>query len=377
MKCGVQIKHLGKLGKMHSYSLNDLARNFGHKKVFITGHTGFKGGWLSSILHLCGAKLYGYSLEPPTKPSFYEAVEVSKLYQKEWINDIRNRSKLLEALTEVQPDIIIHLAAQPLVRDSYELPIETIQTNVLGTANLLDAARHLESLSAILIITTDKCYENKEWAWGYRESDQLGGHDVYSSSKACTEIITKSYVRSFFTKTDSPRVATARAGNVIGGGDWAKDRLVPDIIRGLKTSGVHLRSPNAVRPWQHVLEPLSGYLSLVIELMNDQDRKYEGAWNFGPDERDIRTVEELTRLMAGELKSSNWSVQHTENDEPHETTILKLDSSKAKLYLPWKPKLRLEECIKLTAEWFQCWESDTSTMRELTNQQINKFFNEC
>jgi CDP-glucose 4,6-dehydratase len=360
---------------MKAYSLNDLSNVFENKKVFITGHTGFKGGWLSSILHLCGAHLYGYALKPPTVPSFYEEVGLSEYFQKEWIDDIRDYAKLSQALLAVDPDIIIHLAAQPLVRASYESPIETIETNVLGTSNLLDAARKLTKLKSMLIITTDKCYENKEWAWGYREGDQLGGHDIYSSSKACTELITTSFIRSFFNKPTSPRIATARAGNVIGGGDWAKDRLVPDIIKGLKSTGVHLRSPYSVRPWQHVLEPLSGYLSLIIALLNDTERKYEGAWNFGPDDIDVRTVEDLTRLMAQEMNSDNWSAQRLAKDEPHETTLLKLDSSKAKLYLPWKPKLRLEECVRFTAEWYQLWETDAEAIRGFTKTQIQSYFN--
>lgn len=377
MRCGIPIKPRGKYGSMKLHTLNDLTQSFEQKKIFITGHTGFKGGWLSSILRLCGAELYGYALEPPTTPSFYDTVGISDYFQKEWIADIRDQETLTQALLETEPEIIIHLAAQPLVRASYEKPIETIQTNVLGTANLLNAVRQLKSLKVLLIVTTDKCYENKEWVWGYREHDQLGGHDIYSSSKACAELITTSFARSFFNQEGSPKIATARAGNVIGGGDWAKDRLVPDIIKGLKSSGVHLRSPQAVRPWQHVLEPLSGYLSLIIALLGTHKKDFEGAWNFGPDDIDVRTVEELTKLMAQELQSDNWSVQETNRHEAHETTLLKLDSSKAKMYLPWKPKLRLESCVQYTVEWYQLWENDSTLIRDFTKSQIQSYFNEA
>jgi CDP-glucose 4,6-dehydratase len=337
------------------------------KKVFLTGHTGFKGSWLSIWLQKLGSDVTGYSLTPPTDPNMFNLVKVA-----DGINDIRGDVRDLEslkkALTDSQAEIVIHMAAQPLVRDSYKFPVETYSTNVMGTVHVLEAARLQENVRAVLNVTSDKCYENSEKTSGYCEDDPMGGHDPYSSSKGCAELVTSAYRNSYF-KADKA-VASARAGNVIGGGDWATDRLVPDIIRAVKDGRtVYLRNPQAIRPWQHVLDPLSGYLMLIERLYSDGQPFAEG-WNFGPSEEDARPVEWLAHEIAtlwGELK---WEKSNASN--PHEAQYLKLDCSKAQTRLEWAPRLNLSEALKWTVTWYKD-QIAGEEMRSITEKQIKNY----
>ncbi|MFZ4583468.1 MAG: CDP-glucose 4,6-dehydratase [Paludibacter sp.] len=323
------------------------------KKVFVTGHTGFKGSWICLLLHKLGAQVSGYALLPPTQPSLYEAAGIDALVDST-IGDIRNYDLLLETLQRVQPEIVIHMAAQPLVRESYKNPRETYAINVMGTVNLLDAIRQVPSIKAVVNVTTDKCYENREWHWGYRENEPMGGYDPYSNSKGCSELVTASFRNSFFNpKTYAEHgvaVASARAGNVIGGGDWADDRLIPDFIRAI-TAGqeVKIRSPYAIRPWQHVLEPLTGYLTLAEKLYTQGARFAEG-WNFGPEDSDARNVEWITNTIC-ELWGDNASFSVDTNPQPHEANYLKLDCSKAKAELGWYPKWNIHKALESIVEW--------------------------
>jgi len=346
------------------------------KRVFITGHTGFKGSWLSLVLHYFGAFVTGYALDPPTKPSLYELTDLQSLIESN-IHDIRDIETLQIALKTAQPEIIFHLAAQPIVLESYKDPLGTYSTNILGTANLLQAARFVPSVKAIVIITTDKCYENKEWIWPYRETDRLGGYDPYSSSKACAEIVTASMRNSFFhpDKYDQHGVAIAsvRAGNVIGGGDWANDRLVPDVMRALlKNNKVILRNPSAVRPWQHVLEPLSGYM-LVAEHLYREGIKFGEAWNFGPDDSDAKPVEWIVKNLCN-LWGSDAAYEIKNNSILHEAHYLKLDWSKARAYLHWNPKWNLLTALERTVEWTRVYEQE-GDIRAICHRQIDEYFN--
>jgi CDP-glucose 4,6-dehydratase len=324
------------------------------KRVFVTGNTGFKGAWLSIWLAELGAEVFGYALEPPTEPSLFSAASLAGR-TRATIGDIRDRASLGKALAEARPDVIMHLAAQPLVRLSYAEPLLTYETNIIGTANLLEAARSSPGLRAIVVVTTDKCYENREWPWGYRENEALGGYDPYSSSKACAEIVTAAYRSSFFNP-DEPggarmaSIATARAGNVIGGGDWAADRLVPDILRSI-TEGkkVRIRNPDSIRPWQHVLEPLSGYLALAQALF-ERGADFAEAWNFGPYESDAKSVRWIVeRLCASRPGSVGYEVDP--GPHPHEANYLKLDCSKAISRLGWRPTWDLEKTLMKIVEW--------------------------
>lgn len=344
------------------------------KKILITGHTGFKGSWLSLWLQSKGAHTIGYSLHPPTKPSLFELAHVAK-GMRSITGDIRDLEHLQTIIAKHKPEIIIHMAAQPLVRYSYNNPVDTYSTNVMGTVNVLEAVRQSDSVKVVLIITSDKCYENKEWVWGYREADPMGGHDPYSSSKGCAELITSAYRNSYFSKTDysghSVSVATARAGNVIGGGDWAPDRLIPDIMNAfMKNQPVTIRSPNSIRPWQHVLEPLRGYLQLVEKLWH-HGREFAGAWNFGPNDEDSRpvswVVDHLTRLWG---EGAHWELDSNQN--LHEAMNLKLDCSKAKSLLGWAPKLSLATTLECVVEWYQaCFQK--KDMRRITEAEILRY----
>ena len=321
-----------------------------NKRVFITGHTGFKGGWLSHWLSELGANITGYSLEPITSPNLYSYTKLDSTI-KSIIGDIRDTVLLKESLEKSKPEIIFHLAAQPLVRESYSDPIETLTTNVIGTANLLEHARKLNHLCSVVNITTDKCYENNEWFWSYRENEPLGGQDPYSASKACSEIISNAYRKSFFNPEGDVFMATARAGNVIGGGDWSADRLVPDIIEAYsKDHPVKIRNPNSIRPWQHVLEPIRGYLMLAEKLYTEGE-KFAEAWNFGPNETDAKSVKFISEKLSKfwNIKEPCWIAQ--DGDHPHEAKYLKLDISKAKHKLGWSPILNLERSLELTATW--------------------------
>ena len=330
----------------------DIFENFyNDKKILITGHTGFKGSWLSTWLNEMGAVLTGYALDPNTERDNFTVTGLSGL-MADTRDDVRNYDKLLQTVQEIQPEIIFHLAAQPLVRESYKTPRETFDVNVTGTVNILEAARMTPSVRTVVIITTDKCYENKETIWGYREYDQLGGHDPYSASKACAELVTRAYRKSFFQKERTIGVATVRAGNVIGGGDWCTDRIIPDCINALKEGrSIEVRSPSSIRPWQHVIEPVYGYLLLGKKLYNDPE-SFSGAWNFGPDENSIITVEELVDKVIRRWGSGSWT-DISESDKPHETTILKLDTTKSKHILGWRPRLSIDRAIEYLVSWYK------------------------
>ena len=344
------------------------------RKVFLTGHTGFKGSWLSLWLEQLGAVTRGFALAPPTEPSLFAAANVARGMESIEGN-ICDLRALQGALHGFQPEVVLHLAAQPLVRASYQDPVGTYAANVLGTANLLEAVRGCDSVRAVVIITTDKCYENKEWLWAYRENDRLGGHDPYSSSKACAELVVASYRNSFFAPERHAQhgvaLASARAGNVIGGGDWAQDRLIPDIMRGFaRGKTVHIRNPRAVRPWQHVLEPLRGYLSLAQRLVQDGPQ-YAEAWNFGPEYSDARPVQWIVEHLAANWgTNARWQVDADEH--PHEAQMLKLDWTKAAERLGWHPALPLEQALQITADWYRACASGTE-MRAYTVGQIHAF----
>lgn len=317
-------------------------------RVLLTGHTGFKGSWLALWLKNLGAQLTGISLSPSTSPNHWELLDFEIVDQR---IDIREFRTLAHAVTDARPEMVFHLAAQPLVRRSYRDPLETWSTNVLGTVNLLEACRLTSSVKAIVVITTDKCYQNREWVWGYREDDQLGGHDPYSASKAGAELVTASYRSAFFNNADVPLVATARAGNIIGGGDWSEDRLIPDLVRTLMTGiPLAIRFPQATRPWQHVLESLSGYLLLGQKLL-DGRREMAGPWNFGPYPRDNRTVSEILERLRDYWPSLTWVVNTV--PQPHEAGLLYLDSTKARQLLGWRPVWELEDGLRATAWWYQ------------------------
>ena len=349
---------------------------YNNRRVLITGHTGFKGSWLCLLLNKLGADVYGYALEPPTIPSLFKEAKIGELMTS-FIGDIRDYESLLKTIQQIQPEIVIHMAAQPLVRESYKIPVETYSINVMGTVHLLEACRHTKSVKAIINVTTDKCYENKEWHWGYRENEPMGGYDPYSNSKGCSELVTSSYRNSYFNpaKYDEHGVAigSARAGNVIGGGDWAGDRLIPDFIRSIsKGEEVKIRSPFAIRPWQHVLEPLTGYLSLATKLFTD-GAKYAEGWNFGPDDKDAKNVEWITKKIC-ELWGEGASYANDNNPQPHEANYLKLDCSKAKTELGWIPKWDIETTLKSIVNWNKAFLTGEN-MQTVTEQQIEEYIN--
>ena len=321
------------------------------KRVFLTGHTGFKGSWLSLWLTSLGATVKGYALNPPTTPSLFNEAKVDSLIDSQ-IADIRDQDVLYESMTKFNPDILIHMAAQPLVRYSYEAPIETYEVNVIGTAKVLEVARSCPNLKAIINITTDKCYKNDGRSEGYKENDPMGGYDPYSSSKGCAELVASSY-RCSFMQDQGVGLSSVRAGNVIGGGDWADDRLIPDILRSFeKNESVIIRNPKATRPWQHVLEPLSGYLILAQKLYENQDKYAEG-WNFGPNEQDVKPVDWILDKMISKWPNSSWELDTSSN--PHEAGFLKLDILKAKSKLGWSPVWELNYALEKIINWHQAW----------------------
>ena len=349
---------------------------FQNKKIFVTGHTGFQGSWLTLWLKSLGAKVTGYSLLPPTKPSLFEILQL-KQDINHIVGDVRDHSFLQKCLIKHKPDIVFHLAAQPLVRLSYEKPVDTFHTNIMGTVNLLEAIRNTQSVKAGIIITSDKCYENKEWDFAYRENDPLGGFDPYSASKGATEIVTSSYSRSFFHSNNKKRkigIATVRAGNIIGGGDWAQDRIVPDCIRSIYSGKqILIRNPKSIRPWQHVLEPISGMLLLASKLW-DNPHSYNESWNFGPNLSTNVTVKELVIQIIKELKQKpNWKdVSKNTKNAVHEANFLRLDSTKANNLLGWRQTYDNKETISETTSWYQNYIKKTE-MKKFTLLQIRKY----
>lgn len=339
------------------------------KRVFLTGHTGFKGGWLALWLADMGVEVHGYALPPPTEPNLFGVASLQGRLASSTIADIRDVAALTRAIRVAQPDIVFHLAAQPLVRHSYVEPVETYAVNVMGTVNLLEAARQTPSVKAVVNVTTDKCYENREWVWPYRENEAMGGFDPYSSSKACSELVSAAYRRSFLEPAGI-HLASGRAGNVIGGGDWALDRLVPDFLRALDAGQtLTIRSPQATRPWQHVLEPLSGYLMLTEKLFTE-GQGFAEAWNFGPEEADARPVQWIVEYLCSQVPDAAW--QCDDSPQPHEANTLKLDSSKAKAQLGWRPRWNLQTALGMTLAWHQDWKQG-SDMAAVSRQQIHEF----
>lgn len=338
------------------------------KRVFLTGHTGFKGAWLGLWLNSLGARVKGYSLACKTTPSLYGSLLLDDLFESH-ISDVRDLGDLRRNIDSFEPEIVIHMAAQPIVKYSYAEPAETFEINVMGTVNLLEACRACESVRAVINVTTDKSYENNEWHWGYRETDVLGGRDPYSSSKACSELVSTAYYKSFL-QARGVGLATARAGNVIGGGDWAADRLIPDLFRGVATGSKGLiRNPNAVRPWQHVLEPLSGYLCLA-EALFDNPSEFSQGWNFGPNDDDVRSVEWVADSLFKHNPKVKWEIDSSSH--VHEATLLKLDISKAKALLGWSPTWTLERSLQMTSDWYGA-HFEGKALVEFSLQQIEDF----
>ncbi|HEY5339621.1 MAG TPA: CDP-glucose 4,6-dehydratase [Candidatus Aquilonibacter sp.] len=338
-------------------------------RTFITGNTGFKGSWLSAFLRTQGALVSGFALPPQTNPNLFELLSLSADTETTFA-DIRDLPALEASLARAQPEVVFHLAAQPIVRESIEDPLATYSVNVMGTAHVLDAIRRMPSVRAVVIVTSDKCYENVGWPWPYRETEAMGGEDPYSSSKGCAELVTSAYRRTYFPE-GTPAVASARAGNVIGGGDWSRDRLIPDLVRALaENRAPALRYPGAIRPWQHVLDAINGYVMLAEALLRD-GRRYAEGWNFGPSESSACTVADLTQRFL-----CAWGTEHRALVEsavaPHEAFTLRLDSTRARLSLNWRPRLELDDAITWTAEWYRAWHDGTS-VAEATQRQIERF----
>jgi CDP-glucose 4,6-dehydratase len=337
------------------------------RRVLLTGHTGFKGAWLSLWLSSLGARVTGLSLGVPTEPSLFELARIGGEMDS-LTGDIRDPDAVAQAMASAQPELVIHMAAQSLVRRSFAEPRETYETNVMGTVNVLDAVRSTESVRAAIVVTSDKCYSNREWEWGYREHEPMGGHDPYSSSKGAAELVTAAYRSSFFSDPGGARIASARAGNVIGGGDWAEDRLIPDIMRAaLAGEPVRVRNPSSVRPWQHVLCPLGGYLVLAQALFESAEHAH--GWNFGPSDEDARPVDWIVRRIA-ELWPEQLRIERDPGPHPHEAYHLKLDSSLARERLGWRPTMNLEQGIEATVEWYRGLR-DGADVREMTLAQID------
>jgi len=356
-------------------ALEDMVKAFWEdRRVYITGHTGFKGSWMTLWLANLGARIHGYALEPESEPDLFSVARVSECVEHE-VGDVRNLTQMESSVAEFKPEVVFHMAAQPLVRRSYANPIETYSTNVMGTVHLLDIIRRAPSVRAVVIVTSDKCYENREWQQGYREEDRLGGFDPYSNSKACAELVTEAYRNSYFPLSRFAEhhvaLASARAGNVIGGGDWAEDRLIPDLVRGLLSGNpAAIRNPKAIRPWQHVLEPLAGYIALAEHLLKN-GVGFAEAWNFGPAEEDAWTVGRIADRLAGMLgNDARWVQDVAEN--PHEAGYLKLDASKARAKLGWHPVLPIEEALQWVADWVVSWRQGEN-MQAFTLRQIAEY----
>lgn len=353
--------------------MEELVTFFSEKKVLVTGDTGFKGSWLSLWLSMLGAKVTGYALPPENDNDHFNILDLEKRI-KHIDGDINNTNDVINLFKKEEPEIVFHLAAQPLVRLSYDKPVETFKTNVLGSVNILEAIRETKSVKSAVYVTSDKCYRNNEWAWGYRENDALGGHDPYSASKAAAEVVFSSYVDSFFSKNPDIGIATVRAGNVIGGGDWALDRIVPDCIRSLIAGdAIPVRNPVATRPWQHVLEPLSGYLTVAAKLLVEP-KKYSGAWNFGPRADSVRRVQELVQALV-----KTWGIGEVKDafdpDAVHEAGLLMLNCDKANTQLEWYPKWDFEETVDVTVKWYKKY-AEGFYDSSVSENQIEKYMEE-
>lgn len=350
---------------------NTFLQSFCGARVFITGHTGFKGSWLAFLLNQMGADVVGYALPPATSVNHFELLGLNSKI-KHIVGDIRDSQLLMDSIIDFQPEYVLHLAAQALVRPSYDDPVSTFSTNVMGSVNLLESIRHCNSVRSLVFVTSDKCYENVEWIWGYRESDQLGGRDPYSASKAAAELIFSSYARSYFFERPNLGVASARAGNVIGGGDWALDRIIPDCIRSIEEDRViKLRNPYSTRPWQHVLEPIAGYLMLAARIFENPNFG-GGAWNFGPNVNQVRTVESVAKTIINQFGKGNIEVAKSEG-QLHEANLLQLNCDKALQLLEWKPRWNVDQTLAATASWYKRFASGESA-EVITNSQIQDFF---
>lgn len=356
-------------------SINNVNGFYKGRSVLITGHTGFKGSWLALWLYRLGANVFGLSLPPNTSPSHFDLIGLKDMVHH-IEGDIRDFTCVQNAFNTAKPDIVFHLAAQALVRDSYDDPKMTFDTNIGGTVNVLEAVRHSSTVKAVVVVTSDKCYENREWVWGYRENDPLGGHDPYSASKGAAEIVSAAYRHSYFDKKgQGPNLglATVRAGNVIGGGDWAKDRIIPDCVRALSNKQpIIIRNPNATRPWQHVLDPLHGYLLLATRLRKNP-HKFSGAWNFGPKVSDQTTVEELAKRFISAWGSGTIKTPPIDKNEPHEAHLLHLSTDKAISELGWQPILNSSYSIDWTVDWYKNWHNGRKPLSSLSLEQIRKY----
>jgi CDP-glucose 4,6-dehydratase len=353
--------------------MKEILKAFLGKRVFITGHTGFKGSWLAFLLNEIGADVMGYALEPAAGPNHFDLLDLSKKI-KHVVGDVNDTSLLSRTLADFQPEYVFHLAAQALVRPSYADPITTFSTNVIGSVNILDAVRNCDSVRSLVYITSDKCYENNEWIWGYRENDRLGGRDPYSASKAAAEIVFSSYERSFFEKRHTLGAATARAGNVIGGGDWAIDRIIPDCIRAIDAGKpIRLRNPDATRPWQHVLEPISGYIMLSAKLYTNPKR-WGGSWNFGPSTHEVRTVQNVAEKIVSRMGKGKVEIVESQTFV-HEAHLLQLNCDKAHQLLGWYPRWNAEQTLEATAQWYKLVMGGSSA-EQVTRSQIFEFFSE-
>ncbi len=360
---------------MEKLGIDSLLSNYQGKKVLITGHTGFKGSWLSIWLHKLGAEVVGIALDPKSELDNFSLSDVSSIV-KDIRLDIRDKEAIIKLFKDEKPEIVFHMAAQALVLESYEFPLETFEVNTLGTANILEAIRLTDSIKAAIFITTDKVYENKEWIWPYREDERMGGYDPYSASKGACELIISSYRNSFFNPKEYPKhgksIASVRAGNVIGGGDWSENRIIPDCIKALeKGEHIDIRSPKSVRPWQHVLEPLGGYLLLGAKMMS-QPVDLAEAWNFGPEAENVLNVGDLVEMIIEIYGKGNWN-DLSDTSTPHEAKLLSLDINKAKYRLDWKPLLNAKETVALTVDWYKNYK--TENVLELCQRQIDEYIN--